>query len=167
MSNLTTYELMYDIVNSMQPQTGETLLFKKSTFIACCQREPGVADMSNADQLEDIEFLEFIYAVCLNRLIDKRALDYWSNEVARHPKTYRKKLIFRILTSSEFIDLGKKISNNPYEIRFLNQKKAFFIAWNRVVSSLATFLKTNIKLRNYWHLIPNDIRERIVYAVYK
>lgn len=167
MEQILIYEKMYDIVSGNQTQSGKTIIFHKNTFCACCQKNPQIADMNHCDQLEHMEFLEFVYAVCLNRLIDKRALEYWSNEVVRHPETYRKKLIFRLLTSSEFIDLGKKIINNPYEIRFLNQKKVFFIFWNRCISKTALFLRKNNWLSELWHKIPLDVREKIIYAIYK
>lgn len=122
----TSYSKIYDIVKENQALAGKDLVFSQSAFCRSCE-QPRYADLQGAEELQDEDFLNFVFIICLNRLIDDKALEFWHRKMHRAPRKFRKKLMMHILMSSEYRQLGKICVNNPYEIRFMKVKMAILI----------------------------------------
>jgi hypothetical protein len=125
----TSYSKIYDIVKENQTLAGKDLVFSQNSFCSSCE-QPKYADLQGSEELNDENFLNFVYIACLNRMIDDKALEFWQLKMHRAPRNFRKKLMMHILMSSEFRQLGKICVNNPYEIRFMKIKMAFLVSLN-------------------------------------
>lgn len=109
---LGVYDQLYDIVSNEMTKNGKRMPCTKRAFLYAAEMETGRCDMSQMQDMNNLEFMESAYLSMFGRLPDGGARREFSLNEEKTPKQYQSELVCSLIGSGEAIIKNAIVINN-------------------------------------------------------
>lgn len=107
------YSKIYEIVTGELEKNNKEFMFSEQSYLYMSECSPDIINVPDIIKYSsNKEFLEIAYIAFLQRPIDEKAYQNWSQRFSLPSEQFRRDVIMTLVTSREFENTGVSVTNN-------------------------------------------------------